>query len=91
MKISHFELKRRAMAAYWQTIGEGVFRAANEPSFNESYVEEDSATERIYIVLRDSHGNFIKVYRFNSNQALKTLARIPRFMRPTNGQTAPLN
>jgi hypothetical protein len=85
-----FELKRRALVAYWQNIGEGAYRAAYEPSFNESYAEEDPDTGRVYIALKDTHGNFIKLYRYNTNKALKSLTRIPKFMRST-GQTVPFN
>jgi hypothetical protein len=88
MKNNDFTLKRRAMTAFWQTLGEGSLKY--EPSFAYSYVEEDPDNDRVYIALKDAHGNFIKLYRLNTNSQLKALARIPKFMRST-GQVIPFN
>ena len=87
---NEFELKRRAMSAYWQSITEGGYRPAYEPSFNESFVDVDPANERVYVALRDQHSNILKCYRYNANKQLKALTRIPKFMR-TTGQVIPFN
>jgi hypothetical protein len=49
---NEFELKARAISAFWQCMSEGAFKAIHEPSFNESYAEEDLDTGRVYVALK---------------------------------------
>jgi hypothetical protein len=86
---NEFELKTRAISAFWQNISEGAFKAIHEPSFSASYAEEDLNSGRIYVVLRSQYGATVKVYRYNANRQLKSLSRVPKFMR-SNGQVSPI-
>ena len=86
---NEFDLVRRAMKAFWGSIDENAFKQAHEPLFTESFVDKDMDSGRVYIALKDGHGNFVKCYRHNTNKQLVSLERIPKFMRQTN-QTTPL-
>lgn len=87
---NEFELKSRAISAFWQGMSDGAFKSVYEPSFGDSYCEEDMDTGRVYVALRSAHGVIVKLYRFNANKQLKALSRIPKFMRSTGGQVAPI-
>ena len=87
---NEFELKARAISAFWQGMSEGAFKAIHEPSFNESYAEEDMGTGRVYVALKSEHGAIVKLYRFTTTKQLKALTRVPKFMRSTSGQVTPI-
>jgi hypothetical protein len=88
---TEFELRRRGMLAYWREIQVNTFRSGRTPDFESSYSDTDPETNLRYVVLKDRCGNVCTIYRVSNQGQLRKLARIPKFMRTTNGQDVPLN